>query len=146
MKKTTAVLALAIAAALSSCGQEPSAPSASEADDTSPPALSVDSDYADVSGRWTTAEGALPDDRRLVIDIASNGRFTMDVRAPGRSGEAIVEGAKGDTEKRGSLITGKVEPGPGARDSIDAFSTWRLDVEKGSISVPRGTPMPMAKK
>ena len=146
MKKTIAVLALAVTAILSSCGQEPSAPAAPESKDTAPPAISVDSDYVDASGRWTTTEGALPDDRRLVIDIASNGRFTMDVRAPGKSGEAIIEGAKGNTEKRGSLITGTIEPGPGARDTIKAYSTWRLDTRNGSISDAQGSAVPMTKE
>lgn len=146
MKKTTTVLVLAFTAALSACGQDPAAPAASKNEETAPPAISVDKEYVDASGRWSTVNGALPDNRRIVIDIASNGRFTMDVRAPGKNGEAIVEGAKGDTEKRGSQIIGTVEPGPGARDTIDAYSTWHLDIEEGSISGTTGSSVSIAKE
>ena len=132
--------------ALASCSddapsEEPT-PAASEA----PESVEVDRDYISVAGRWSTASGALPNGNRIILDIASNGRFSIDVRQQGESGDAIVETARGDTQKQGNIISGTTEAGNGAHSVLEQYSRWTLNTETGQITGEQNQPISIAKE
>lgn len=147
MKKLVMIFATTAALALSACGSEPE--EATGIEQTSEPALPevvVDRNFVGTAGRWATAEGALPEGRRIIIDIASNGRFSIDVRAPGANGEAIVESAKGSAAKEGSIVRGTTEAGPGAHAILKRYETWSLNTETGSITGTQNEPVNITKE
>ena len=147
MKKLTFVFAATAALALSACDSEPEDAAPNEqASEPALPEVVVDRNFVGTAGRWATAEGALPESRRIIIDIASNGRFSIDVRAPGTNGEAIVESAKGSATKDGAIVKGTTEAGPGAHAILKRYGTWSLNTETGSITGTQNEPVSITKE
>lgn len=147
MKKLSLLIAFGAALSLASCGdkqEDTSSANASEA--KAPPAVAVNSDFNGISGRWSTVSGGLPENRRLIIDIASNGRFTMDVRGPGAKGEAIFESGRGSATKNGELVIGTTESQPGAGPFLERYKKWTLDPSSGSITGMQNSPMEISKE
>lgn len=147
MRKIVSILALTASLSLAACGdkQDDAAPPKEKAEPTLPEVV-VDRNFVGTAGRWATAKGALPEGRRLIIDIASNGRFSMDVRAQGAKGEAIVESAKGSATKQGDVVTGTTESGPGTHAVLERYSKWTLDTKSGRITGIQNTPVEIAKE
>jgi len=134
----TAIHAIFLAGALllSACGDT--------ASDAPPPALQdppssgvmVDRTFLGFAGRWQTPVGSLENEQRLVIDIASNGGFSIDVRKQGVNAEAIVESGKGTARKQGTLISGNIDQGPGIHNLLERYMQWTIYTQTGTISTP----------
>jgi len=96
----------------------------------------VDRTFLGFAGRWQTPVGSLENEQRLVIDIASNGGFSIDVRKQGVNAEAIVESGKGTARKQGTLISGNIDQGPGIHNLLERYMQWTIDTQTGTISTP----------
>ena len=142
MKNFGIALAVTIASVslLSACGEDPEdvAPTAEASDQAASEQVQVDRDYIGVAGRWSTPAGALPNDQRIVLDIASNGKYSIDVRASGENGDAILESGRGSTVKRENEITGTAEPATGASSVLDRYTTWTLDIQDNQLTGVQG--------
>lgn len=143
MNKFTPFFAFALPFALIACDNDP-APQ-EEVKEAEIPSVEVDKDFVENAGRWSTQEDALYDDRRIIIDIASNGRFSIDVRVPSKNGEAIVESSKGKALKQGNNIAGTVEKSPGVHETLRSYSTWTIDTEAMTLSNSEGVSIPISK-
>lgn len=131
---------------LASCSEEPTTQNPTRSAQSKSDAVQVNRDYISAAGRWSTAPGALPDQNRIILDIASNGRFSIDVRKQGGSGEAVMETSRGDTQKQGDIISGTLEDGDVAHAVLDQYSRWTLNTETGQITGTQNQPVAIIKE
>ena len=128
---------------LAACGSKEDKVS-TEKTETPEATVEVDAGFVDNAGRWVTQ---VSQEKRLIIDIASNGRFSMDVRKKAADGkEAVVENANGKAAKSGSLIIGTIDQGPGVHDVLKNYANWQIDATNGSGTIAGNQKQPIAIK
>lgn len=138
MKKSL-ILALAGVALLSACG--------SSKDETVTPAkvdkapisdkVVVRADFLKVAGRWQSPEGAVGTGKYLVLDIASDGNFSMDVRTQREKGAEISESGSGSATAKDALVSGRLTKTSTSSSVLSGFAKgWKLSYEgkAGTIS------------
>lgn len=133
MTKSKIMIGLAGLALLTACGsdqediavEDSAQESVEEVDETA---------FIDASGRWSTQAESVSGENRLVVDIAANGDFTIDVRTLGTNAEAIVESGKGKATRQGHLIMGTINDGPGIHDILEDYSRWTINTDINSIT------------
>lgn len=92
--KRTIILGAAVLA-LSACGSsEDKVPAPSPTPSASPTAVAFDPKLVDVAGTWQSPSNSLDDGRFLRVDVASGGRYSIDVRIAGTP-EQVVETGSG---------------------------------------------------
>jgi hypothetical protein len=147
MRNHAILTAVATAILLAGCGSDPQPDNpAAERADQQAPGVTVDRTFIGTAGRWSTAPGTISGDNRLVIDIASNGRFTADVRTQGTNAEAIIESGKGAATKDGDRITGTMDEGPGVHEILEGYSRWTIDTATGNITGTQSDAVPITKE
>lgn len=125
-----ALLCLVPALLLAGCDRESSPPKAPEAS-TVRPAIDVDV-LRSVSGRWESAVTPLPgmDRRWLVLDLAADGRFTLDMRTKGPRTDVVLASASGRYTVRDDWLSGSFD-GPEPR--LAGFNPWRASKPEGGV-------------
>lgn len=147
MNKLTIAAGLTASLLLVACGSDPEPDATATPErETQVPDAAPELAFIDDAGRWTTAPGAVAENTRVVIDIASNGRFTMDVRKQGAAGEAVTESAKGAAVKKGEQIAGTLEAGAGVHQVLEAYPTWTINTATGRLYGPQGNAVQVAKE
>jgi len=147
MRDHAILTAITAAVLLAGCGSDAQSDTpAARQNDTQAPGVTVDRTFIGTAGRWSTAPGTISGDNRLVIDIASNGRFTADVRTQGTNAEAIIESGKGAATKEGDRISGTIEEGPGVHEILEGYSRWTIDTATGNITGTQSGAVPISKE
>lgn len=145
MTRLTALVGLAVLSlGLASCGDSPEEKATKPAS-TQPPKVEVSRDFLEVAGRWQSAEGQIPGGGVIVLDMASNGSFTIDVRAQRNGTQAIVEEGRGKAVKKGEAYEGVVDKGSGIHDVLGSAMTWRLDPKAGTLTPQDGRTIAIAR-
>lgn len=147
MRNSALISITAAVLALSACGNDlQTASSDEQAQAETVPEITVDRTFIGTGGRWSTDSGIMPDNRRIVIDIASNGRFSIDLRAQSANGESIIESGRGSATKDGAIITGSTDEGQEAGGVLGRYAKWAINTESRKITSALNETMPITKE
>lgn len=131
--KRTIILGAALLA-LSACGSsEDKAPAPKPTPSPSPTAVAFDPKLVDVAGTWQSPADTLGGGRFLRVDVASGGRYSIDVRIAGTP-EQVVETGSGKVSMGPSGIVATPDAGTKG-DVLVKLGAWKASGSKETKSL-----------
>lgn len=94
-------------------------------------------DLFTMNGRWVSNYGDAGENARLLIDIANDGSFSMEVRQKTNDSgkEAVIEMTTGKAVVENNTLIGTSASGDGVHMTLEKYKSWTLD-GSGSIKSP----------